>query len=709
MALNIEDLIDENGVLNLPPLELTLAKLCKLSFYDFVIEAWHIVEPGSPLINGWHLQAICDHLQAVAENRIKNLIIAIPPRHSKSTIVSVMFPAWLWIRYPGKRTLFVSYAAVLSDRDSRKCRALIESLWYKTLFGDVFKLAKDSNTIRRFDNDQGGMRFATSIEGTLTGEGANFVCADDLHNIQEIHSDVKREGANNTWDSTLSSRINPPVDEGHFVVIAQRSHCSDLIGHIKEKNKVLNNYTILELPAEFVVAKRCRTYLGKDEHGQDIYWEDPRTRDGELLWPEGCPQSYLEIQKVNLGTFAYSAQYQQDPIPAEGGIFNMGWFQRYWPQDLPYPRAWDDSCISIDMNFGSNKKDVNEVSWVVATAWCRVGARFYLLDMIRGQWKYVESKRQILAFIKLWRMIWSIYVENKANGPAIMDDLMETEGMAGIIPIDPKDWGGDKKSRAYSVTPICEALNVFLPDELSPVGVRIMNAVLKELGEFPMGSTNDIVDSITQALNKMRSRYVPMGMGACGGEQSPEEQLRFARQVVPDNVVTNQIVYEHEVPFTIIEEQPENLPLDTPGIRTLKEVVEVVNEAVRTVLPPAVKGPMKAPADPAFPDDIFSGEIRVQEMRPQQPAPKAQHRMIIMKKTPGGNPGEMDVFHPGADMIGSEEVDPISSGVGERRLFQNGSFSNVGGYGDLFSAQQVAQSQMNNSPVRSFWRDQLGL
>ena len=126
------------------PLDKMIAEACRREFKYFVKELWDVVEPGSPYIHGWHIDAICDHLQAAAEGRIKNLIVAIPPRHSKSTIVSVFFPAWLWLRWPGKRSLFVSFAARLSDRDSRKCRNLIESVKYQRLFGEIFQLAKDS-------------------------------------------------------------------------------------------------------------------------------------------------------------------------------------------------------------------------------------------------------------------------------------------------------------------------------------------------------------------------------------------------------------------------------------------------------------------------------------------------------------------------------------------------------------------------------------
>lgn len=531
---NLEEAV-RSGRVEIPSEYAVLAEKCRRSFSFFVKLFWSVAEPSAKLIWGWHMDAVCTHLQRTEEGHIKNLIIAIPPRHTKSVTVSVMFKAWLWTRDPGKRTIGVSYASSLSIRDSRKCRMIVESAQYKALFGDTVKLSKDSNKVIRYDTTAGGMVFATSVGGLMTGEGANYVIADDMHNLKEIHSDLKRENANEIWDKVLSSRLNPPVEKGHFIIIAQRGHSRDLIGHVleKEKQRKSNTYTTLVLPAEFEPENRCRTYLGKKENGEDWWWEDPRTEPGELLWPQGCPKSFLEDQKVNLGAWAYAAQYQQRPVPKEGGIFQAEWFGRYLQAELPYRTLWDDSCISVDMNFGTSKKDASNISFVVGLAMCRVGAKFYVLDMIRGQWKYVEAKKRLLAFFVKWHFILAKLIENKANGPAVINDLTESEGMSGIIPIDPKDFGGDKVSRANSVTPVCEAGNVFLPfegtaeHEGDKVGREITPLIIGELEQFPMGPTNDIVDAFTQAINKMRRRFVGIGVGVNEGDS----EERFRRQI----------------------------------------------------------------------------------------------------------------------------------------------------------------------------------
>src|ERR1700686_2915012 len=152
----------------------------------FVQLAWPIVEPGRIFVSGWHIDAIIEHLEAVTRGEIRNLLINVPPRHMKSLLVSVFWPAWEWIRFPERRWLYSSYGAQLSIRDSLKCRRLIESPWYQRLWGDRFALTSDQNTKGRFDNDRSGYRLSTSVGGAATGEGGDRIVCDDPHNVNEI-------------------------------------------------------------------------------------------------------------------------------------------------------------------------------------------------------------------------------------------------------------------------------------------------------------------------------------------------------------------------------------------------------------------------------------------------------------------------------------------------------------------------------------------
>ena len=201
------------------------------SLDDFTKAAWHVIEPGTPYVDGWHLTAISEHLEAINKGHIRNLLINIPPRHMKSIQVAVMWPVFTWINRPDFRWLFASYAGSLSVRDSLKCRRLIESPWFQDLWGDRFQLTGDQNAKTFFENDHSGYRFATSVGASTTGHGGDCIVVDDPHNALEANSDAMRESTLEWWDQAMSTRLNNPKT-GAKVVVMQRLHEKDLSGHI---------------------------------------------------------------------------------------------------------------------------------------------------------------------------------------------------------------------------------------------------------------------------------------------------------------------------------------------------------------------------------------------------------------------------------------------------------------------------------------------
>ena len=178
-------------------------------------QAWHVIEPSTPFVPGWHIDAIIEHLEAVTRGQIRNLLINVPPRHMKSLLVSVFWPAWEWIQHPERRWLYSSYAASLSIRDSVKCRRLIESPWYQSRWGDRFALTSDQNTKTRFDNNRSGYRIATSVGGAVTGEGGDRIVCDDPHNVDEVESDSVRKATIDWWDVAMSHSRERPQDQRH--------------------------------------------------------------------------------------------------------------------------------------------------------------------------------------------------------------------------------------------------------------------------------------------------------------------------------------------------------------------------------------------------------------------------------------------------------------------------------------------------------------
>jgi len=237
---------------------------------EFVRQAWQVVEPSTLFVPGWHVEAIIEHLEAVSRGEIRNLLINVPPRHMKSLLVSVFWPAWEWTRWPERRWLYSSYAASLSIRDSVKCRRLIESPWYQSRWGHVFALTGDQNAKTRFDNNRSGYRLSTSVGGSVTGEGGDRIVCDDPHNVQEAESDPVRKATLDWWDIVMSTRVNDPKTSA-MVVVMQRCHQLDLSGHLLEKS----NWEHLCFPAEYEGPSRTTS----------IGFSDPRQHLGELLWP----------------------------------------------------------------------------------------------------------------------------------------------------------------------------------------------------------------------------------------------------------------------------------------------------------------------------------------------------------------------------------------------------------------------------------------
>ena len=176
---------------------------------EFVRQAWGVVEPSTPFVPGWHIDAIIEHLEAVSHGQIRNLLINVPPRHMKSLLVSVFWPAWEWIRWPERRWLYSSYAATLSIRDSVKCRRLIESPWYQSGWGDRFALTSDQNTKGRFDNSRSGYRLSTSVGGAATGEGGDRVVCDDPTTCRKRSRTLSERGPSigGTWLCPHASTI----------------------------------------------------------------------------------------------------------------------------------------------------------------------------------------------------------------------------------------------------------------------------------------------------------------------------------------------------------------------------------------------------------------------------------------------------------------------------------------------------------------------
>jgi predicted phage terminase large subunit-like protein len=472
--------------------------LCSRNFKDYVKAAWPVLEPATPFVPGYHIDAVCDHLEAVTKGQIRNLIINMPPRHMKSSLVSVLWPTWVWTTKPHLRWLYASYALQLSIRDSLYCRRIIESPWYQARWGHVYRLASDQSVKSRFDNTEKGYRIATSVGGSATGEGGDVLVCDDAHNVSEAESDVIREGVIDWYGGTMSTRLNDPK-RGARVIVMQRVHQRDLAGYLLEQG----GWELLCLPAEYE-GNRSRTSLN---------WTDPRTEPGELLWPERFGPREIASLKQSLGTYKAAGQLQQRPTPAEGGLIKRDWWK--WYDEAP--KAFDQIVCSWDLAM----KNVENADFTAGLVIGRKGSMFYVLDHVKARMDAPEQLRAIKALGAKWPTAVAKLIEDKANGPAVIA-LLRME-VPGVIAIKADASTGGKQARTMAVSPLIEAGQVLLPR-----GRGWADDLVEEAGSFPLGAHDDVLDALTQALSFMQAAAYMHTPDPAPDTRTPDEQHRAA-------------------------------------------------------------------------------------------------------------------------------------------------------------------------------------
>ena len=443
------------------------------SLKEFTKSCWPTIEPGREFFDNWHIDAISEHLQAVVEGDIKRLIINIPPRHMKSISVAVALPAWAWTIQPEKRFLFASYAASLSVRDSVKCRRLITSPWYQNHFGSGFSLTGDQNQKQRFENDKTGQRIATSVDGALTGEGGDIIVIDDPHNVREAESSAVREGVLDWWDQAMQTRLNDPKT-GAFILIMQRVHENDLTGHILANEH--EEWDHLCLPARYEIGHptppRSR-----------LYFTDPRTKEGELLWPERLDEGTLMKLERSLGTYASAGQLQQRPMPKGGGILRAEWWVPWDGDDLPdieyIIQSWDTAFSTKEKSSYSAR-----TTWGVFRKAGQVNA--IVLDMWYDRVTYPELRRIAQDSYYEYEPD-AVLIEKKASGQSLLQDLR----MAGI-PVLEYSPDRDKEARG----------RIWFPSNK-----KWAKNLIDICAAFPAGDNDDIVDTCTQAWLRLRKGW----------------------------------------------------------------------------------------------------------------------------------------------------------------------------------------------------------
>tara|TARA_R110002073_G_scaffold218178_1_gene378433 strand:+ start:527 stop:1960 length:1434 start_codon:yes stop_codon:yes gene_type:complete len=450
--------------------------LCEMSFYEFFKQAWHIVEPAIELSSNWHHKYICDALQEEAERIIakkpktKDIIINVPFRSTKSLIVTVMFPVWSWIKDPKLRFITSSYSANLSIELATKSRDIIFSEWFKSRWGTIFHIKKDQNLKERYENNHMGMRRATSVGGTVTGQGGDFLIVDDPLSPQMANSATERENANEWYRTTFYSRLNSPKI-GVRIIIMQRVHEDDLSGFLLDRETRLN-YNHICIPATIdgeVKPKKLENFY--DDNG--------------LFWDERFGQDVLDDYKKALGSYGYAGQLMQTPTPLDSGMIRQEWFK--------IDRYREDGVVNfvIDPAYTANQK--NDPSALLA---------YIYKD---NKWQIIDCTNVYKEFPDLVKFIpqWvtkngytnksRIFVEPKASGKSIVQTLIRE---TGLNVREDKPPTKDKVARVADISATLESGRVGL------LQGSWNNEFLDQLTKFPSAKHDDMVDCLVMAVNK---------------------------------------------------------------------------------------------------------------------------------------------------------------------------------------------------------------
>ena len=434
--------------------------------------AWPILEPATPFNENWHVDLIAEYLTLVRRREIKRLIINVPPRTGKSNLITVMFPTWVWTQEPHARFICSSYADSLSTKHSIDRRDIISSPWYQQLWGDRVTLADDQNLKTEYQNSARGVMVATSTGGGIVGKGADYIIIDDPHNPLQVLSDTERATALRHFDTALSTRLNDP-QRGAIVLVMQRLHEGDLTGHLLAKQ----GWEHVCIPAQAERNEVWKFPVSGRRYERKI---------DEMLWPTRWSVEVLDRFKSDLGSYGYAGQFQQRPSPAEGGILKRGWWKRF---DTP-PEKFDQMIQSWDFTF----KDSKGSDFVVGQVWGRVGSNKYLLDQIRAKLSFSGSLAAMRTMTLRWPAATAKIVEDKANGPAIIDALRNE--LTGIVPMFPQ---GSKLARAQAAAPELEAGNYWLPQ------TQWAEEMIEECAAFPNAAHDDMVDAWSQAACRFRT------------------------------------------------------------------------------------------------------------------------------------------------------------------------------------------------------------
>lgn len=436
--------------------ETTINAILRNDLCAFIEKCFYTLEPAESFLFNWHIAEIAKKLEEIEQGKTKRLVINMPPRYLKSICISVGWVAWLMGQMPSRKIIVASHTSSISTKHSIDTRKIMQSEWYREVFPDV-GFAPDQNEKHKFMTLDNGFRMATSVNSSITGEGADIIIVDDPLTPEQAYCSHMRASTARWFDQTLSTRLNNKKS-GAIIVVGQRLHSDDLSGLLLKRGTWEN----LCLPAI--------------------------NDNGELLHEQREGWDEINTIRADLGEYGFAAQYLQRPLKQEGGMVKPHWLKYYdvLPEGVVY-QSWDTAIKTGENN-----------DYSVCITFVETENGYYVADVFKDKLEYPSLKRKIVELYDKWKPD-AVLMEDKASGQSLLQDL-KSETKIPMLPIMPKL---EKLQRFASVTPIMESGRLFLKKHTAWVALAEA-----EICAFPDSPNDDLVDSLSQFLNWVKQRSI---------------------------------------------------------------------------------------------------------------------------------------------------------------------------------------------------------
>lgn len=469
-----------------------LHALLRSDFKSFAIKVFNEVSAGAQYLDNWHIDVVCNEIEQMISGDNNRLIVNIPPRNMKSIICSVALPAYLLGLNPQTQIICVSYADELTKKFANDCRTVMETAWYADLF-PCTKIDHRRSATMDFQTTRGGGRFSTTINGTLTGRGGDWIIIDDPLKASDGLSDVLRNKVNDWYATTLYSRLNNK-NTGKILVIMQRLHQSDLTGYLLEKQSGFRHITIP------MIAEGNEDWSYTDKFG---YRHDIARHAGELLHPEREDMNSVAHLRQTLGEYAFAGQYQQRPVPKDGGLVKRSWLHFY--NELP--QRFKHIFLSWDT---ASKTGITNAYSACAVFGVGIDNRVYLLAVERGRLEYPALLKRVAELHTQTQQAHgncptTTLIEDASSGTALIQQLRAQHRMT-VEPIKPIS---DKESRLNATTAYIQNGTIVFPNTAGAWWPDFLD----ELLTFPASTFKDQCDAFSQGIGHIDGLYLSARRG----------------------------------------------------------------------------------------------------------------------------------------------------------------------------------------------------